>query len=104
MILTNHSQVLSNLCRTLNQWGMYLSWNEHADPKKLQKSAPYLDWRNGNLDYGFAYIFFTSEEEMIEKFKQTKGDDYRGNLNIVDEARIYAETCSPTGQLLTCNT
>lgn len=104
--ITSSSDILSMVCKAQNKWGMYVGF-AHEAPEEILKAAPYLEHdRFFHVRFNFGgYIFADTEEEILDLYSQTVGDDgptdrnpYRG------PASVYALTCDPTGQLITENT
>lgn len=101
-------EAFAELCRTSKSWGLYLSFNEHAQfSADGPSAAPYLTMEDDAqaLIDGELFILCSTEVEMIDLFDQTVGDDGPTATNAYDgEARAYALTCSPDGVLLNENT
>ena len=105
--ITSSSDILSMLCKAQNKWGMFLSFGNETDGDEILKAAPYLSHdRFFHVRFNFGgYIFADTEEEILDLYNQTVGDDgptdrnpYRG------PASVYALTCDPAGLLITENT
>lgn len=105
--LSGH-EIVEALCRATGKWGLYLSLNATESPKDLMLAVPYLqllDEDHGFWDHGGGIILSDTEKEMRELFQRTVGDDGPTPLNTYDgPVRVYACACSPSGQLLGCNT
>lgn len=105
--LSGHA-ILQALCRATCRWGLYLSWHLSHTPDDIMRAAPYLHLVGEDLDFwtnGGGIILFDAEDEMLELFDQTVGDDGPTRLNPYDgPVRVYALTCDTTGRLLSENT
>ena len=112
MKILDHTEALQELTKATKRWGMYLNiptWDRVFDGnwfQELTKAAPYLsDYNHQILLDESGYILFDSEEEMNDTYERTVGDDGPTKLNPYNgQARIYALTCSPEGELLNENT
>lgn len=109
--LHNH-KVFERLCAATKKWGLCIGFgynNMHAPEafEEICKAAPYLSIESDLqiLMEGNAIFLCDTEEEMLDLFYQTVGDDGPTSKNSYSgEYKVYALTCSPTGQLLTENT
>jgi hypothetical protein len=106
-IINISGDTLCALCKVSEKWGMYISFVDHTDLQEIFKAAPYLNteaFLRTCVD-GCAYTLFDTEEEMMNLYHQTVGDDGPTKLNPYNgPARVYALTCDPQGNLLTENT
>lgn len=117
-LLTDSVLVLAALCKGRKSYGMLASFptpttEEWEDLNKyieeLYKAAPYLTREvltgQDTLFTGHVYLFFSSEEEMLEYYDATVGDDGPTKTNKYNgPVKVYAITCDPNGVLLNENT
>jgi len=113
------AETLSAVAIAHGKPAVYLSINTHsvdgdfaAELEMTLAAAPYLRdmARFGQLIAdGYGYVVCESEEEMLELYEQTVGDDgptarnpYRGNER--GAGNIYVLTCDASGKLLNENT
>lgn len=101
--------VLGELCKAANLPGMFISfdWNFDDGPAEVFEAAPYLDpHEHGQiLADGRGYLLFDDEEEMERTYWLTVGDDGPTETNPYNgKIRVYALTCSRSGQFLNENT
>lgn len=85
---------------------MYLSWyaEDYDAGEEVPLACPLIS-RETAIISDWAYVFFDTEAELDDAFDLTVGDDGPTPSNRYDgEARVYALTCSNTGQILTENT
>ena len=102
-----HTDIFTELCRLNGKWGLYISFLDDDDLDEVIKAAPYLDYfEHGQiLLEGSAIILCDTEEEMMNLYHQTVGDDGPTELNPYEgPVTVYALTCNPEGTLLTENT
>jgi len=106
---------MQELAKALNKPCMYitLDWfrsdGTTGDPKEILKAAPYLDCDDNDhmqaLSDGMAILVFDSEEEMEDHYQQTVGDDGPTEKNPYNgPGRVYALTCTASGELQNENT
>lgn len=94
--------VFTELCKQSKKYGVYISFADEEDPAEITKAAPYLDFDKHYqvLMDGRGWLLFDTEEEMLNCYERTVGDDGPTELNPYDgKVRVYALTCSPTGEL-----
>ncbi len=117
-LLTDSVLILSALCKGRKSYGMLASFPVPTDQEwenletyieELYKAAPYLTrdvlTSQDVLFTGQVYLFFSSEEEMLEYYDATVGDDGPTETNKYDgPVKVYAITCDPSGTLLNENT
>jgi len=106
-IINDSETILSSLCKSHEKWGMYISFVDDTDLQEIFKAAPYLNTEAfmHTCVNGCGYILFDTEEEMMDLYHQTVGDDGPTKLNSYNgPARVYALTCDPQGNLLNENT
>lgn len=71
----------------------------HRDPRTVRRREAC------DVDLGLLEAVLSHPKEMRELFQRTVGDDGPTPLNTYDgPVRVYACACSPSGQLLGCNT
>ena len=104
-------KMLQLVCKSLGKWGMMISFSDYVNPEgylipaEILEAAPYLDPDSQIVYEGFGYFLFDTEEEMLEYYGQTVGEDGPTKANpYKGGARVFAVTCGPDGQLLTENT
>lgn len=118
--LIGHSQIFTSLCRAHHKWGVSISFicpsltGSHgqylAEVREVEKAIPWIHRlsekdRLNLLFEGNGFFLFDSEQEMLDFYYLTVGDDGPTQLNHYNgEMRVYALTCDPTGQLLSENT
>lgn len=110
--LSNH-EVLKALAAALNKPCMYISFSygdeddDVTSYREIFQAAPYLNF-DDDMQFvieGGGIIVFDTVEEMERTYDLTVGDDGPTRLNpYAGKARVYALTCSATGQMLTENT
>jgi hypothetical protein len=108
-VIVGPGDILSTLCKLKNRWGMYVGfgWENLEDMNEVEKAAPYL---KGDSMFqvrmnGYGYLFFNTQEELDNHYKQTVGDDGPTDINSYNgPARVYALTCDPAGELMSENT
>ena len=84
---------------------MYASWDPDADWSQVILAAPWLLEIEGYQAGPEMFVFFETEDEMVQKFNMTIGDDGPNDVNpYKGPVKVYALTCSPEGNLLTENT
>ena len=107
MKILDKAGVLSVMCKLFEKYGMYISFVDDDEPLEVCKAAPYLDFDEHHQVFidSCAWLLFDTEEDMLECYERTVGDDGPTKLNLyTGEARVYAITCSPTGELWNENT
>ena len=107
MEILDKTKVLIKLCELSKKFGMYISFAEDQIWADVCEAALYLNMCKHTqvLMDGHAWILFDSEDEMLDCYERTVGDDGPTDLNPYNGAtRVYALTCSPTGKLLNENT
>ena len=106
MKILEKTEVFKLLCKLSKKFGMYIMFGEDEDWGEVIKAAPYLTLDNyQTLMEGRAIILFDNEEEMLDCYEKTVGDDGPTKKNqYVGKVRVYAVTCSSEGELLNENT
>ena len=103
----NNVDVMKALCEASNKFGMFISFGfTNAKEVELATNGR-LNWQEHmtNMLDGQAIFLFDTEEELDLAFDDMVGDDGPTNRNSYDgEIRVYALTCSASGELLTENT
>lgn len=97
------------LCKSTKNWGIFLSFRGgYNGTPDIFEAVPYLKDHSSNIQMlcdGMAILLFETEEEMEHHYYRTVGDDGPTKFNSYDgECRVYALTCSPSGQLMNENT
>lgn len=107
MEILSETEVFKTLCKLSNKWGMYIGFIEQENIAEVTEAAPYLDFDKHSEIFtdGRGWILFNSEEEMLNCYENTVGDDGPTELNPYNgKVSVYALTCSPEGQLMNENT
>jgi hypothetical protein len=107
MKILDRMKMLSMVCVLAEKYGMYISFEEHGNLAEVIEAAPYLDSYEDHQIFidGHGWILFDSEEEMLDCYDKTVGDDGPALLNPYNgKVRVYAVTCSPKGELMNENT
>jgi hypothetical protein len=107
MEIIEREKVLSKLCKLSKKFGMYISFDKDQIWPEVCEAAPYLDFEKHIqvLMDGYAWILFDSEDEMLDCYERTVGDDGPTDLNPYNgSANVYVVTCSPKGELMNENT
>lgn len=110
MKIMNGISVFQMACKLSGKWGMYVCFEGHETMspdfrKNLIEAAPYLKDQHKIISDERGFLFFDSEEEMNISFNQTVGDDGPTKFNDYNgPVRVYALTCSSSGELLSENT
>jgi len=102
MKILNKTRVLTTLCVLSKKYGMYISFDDSDNPSEVCEAAPYLDFIEHHQTFmdGYAWLLFDSEEEMLDCYEKTVGDDGPTRLNPYNgKVSVYALTCSPKGEL-----
>jgi hypothetical protein len=76
------------------------AWEDVWD--EVMQAAPYLSIEEHGqaIVEGRAYLLFDTEEELMDHYRRTVGDDGPTELNSYKgPAHVYAITCNPEGQL-----
>jgi hypothetical protein len=107
MKILDRTKVIITMCILAEKYGMYISFIEQDNIAEIIEAAPYLDFSEHHQIFmdGHGWILFDSEEEMIDCYEKTVGDDGPTKSNPYNgKIRVYAVTCSPKGELMNENT
>jgi hypothetical protein len=101
------TKTFTELCRLNSMWGLSVSFQDDDDLDEVIKAAPYLNYKDHGqiLAEGSAIVLCDTEEEVVELYKRTVGDDGPTKLNDYDgPVKVYARVCNPQGEVLFENT
>jgi len=119
MIKMTIHEALCRLCKTLDKWGLYLSFDEEEfTPEEAKKACPFLNFEDDNdvnytedqTDYqaysdGHIFVMCDTEEECYKLYNQTVGDDGPTDTNHYNgPCRVYALTINSNGEMESENT
>lgn len=108
MKIVNQNDTLPLLCKTLNKFGMRISFQfDHISIEESFKAIPFLNKEEHNQIWvdGGCMLLFDTADEMVLCFNNIVGDDGPTILNgYSGEARVYALTCDNKGEYLNENT
>lgn len=118
MLKMNRVEILQQLCKTTNSWGLYLLVNtEHNMPgaslaeknAETVKAAPYLKIVGEHLFSGYndesMWILCDSAEECYTLFNQTVGDEGPTATNPYEgPGNVFAMIISNSGRIVAENT
>lgn len=109
MKILDSTDTFALACLGAKKWGLYISFHPPSYPaEQWVEAAPYLKkpgFRSVLLWGGEGFVMFDTEAEMDEYYNQTVGEEGPTPTNPYNgPAKVYALTCSPTGEILTENT
>ena len=92
--------------KTTKKWVLYLSTTEKEDVREVKKAVPYLS--DGDcmvLMHSCLILSFDNEQEMLECYNKTVGDDGPTITNDYDGwVHVYGLTINNQGDILDENT
>jgi len=99
-------ELMESHAKNINKWCMYIH-TKLEDGEEIYKAAPYLKelYPDALMIPNKLVLTFDTEKEMDSCFNLTVGDNGPTKHNsYIGNCKVYALTCSNTGELLDENT